>query len=310
MQRWFGIADVWVVLAAAIVILVPYNGNIASHAEFEEGYLVAMLGLLFALLLTAHSTFDFACIGLLVALIYLTKSSMPLVCGVAVLWVASTEWKDGRLRAMLPALGLMLAILGWGGYIFAHTGVFAFGANESSWNGWNYYKANNGHALTLYPRILLDTLDVGWTLTPPVPVRDEWELSHAQFAAGRKFVRDHPRMVLEMDREKLYVACCDLLEAPEKVPGHTRPLVLASNLVNHLLVAICLVWMVIRAWKHVFTRAELLASLMMLAYLVPYAVGWIYMRHMVPIYSLVALVLAVQFSSRLTTAEQPINGLN
>jgi len=306
LRRRYSISDAWIVFAAALVILVPYNAHIASHAEFEEGYLVALLGLLFVLLLTACRTFDFACIGLLVAFVYLTKSSMALTCGVAVVWAAFTGWKSGHLRALLPTVGLALAVLSWGGYIFANTGVFAFGADESSWNGWNFYKGNNPQAVVLYPRVLLDILDEGNGLYPSTPMHDEWELSHAQFAMGRKFVHDHPDLALEMDWKKFYVVCCDVKEAPEKIPGHTRPMVFVSSLINHLSVAICLLWMAVRAWKRQLTSAEVLALLMMTAYIAPYMVGFIYMRHMVPIYCLVALVLAVQSADWRTAAMQQI----
>jgi hypothetical protein len=300
LRKHYGISDVWILLAAAIVILVPYNGDVVNRAEVEEGYLVAMLGLLFALLLTAKRTIDFLGIGLLVALIYLTKSSMPLVCGVAVVWAAVMEWKKNRIRALLPAMGLVLAVVSWGGYIYAMTGVFAFGSDESSWNGWNYFKANNPYALALYPRITLDSLDEGSALTPPGPMHNEWELSHAQLTLGRKFVHDHPDMVWKMDLKKLYVACCDLKDAPERVPGHTRPLAVLSNLVDHLAVAVCLAWMGVSVRQRRISSAEVLVLLLIAAYMVAYVAGWLYMRHLVPVYSLIAMTLAIQSTGRQT----------
>ena len=218
-----------------------------------------------------------------------------------------TEWKNSRVRAALPAMGLVLAILSWGGYVYAMTGVFAFGTDESSWNGWNYFKANNPYALALYPRITLDSLDEGTALIPPGTMHSEWELSHAQLALGRKFVHEHLDMVWEMDLKKLYVACCDLKDAPEWIPGHTRPLALLSNLVDHLAVAICLVWMGVRARQCRISRAEVLGLLLIAAYMVPYVAGWIYMRHMVPVYSLIAMVLAIQSTGRRTLEEPQVD---
>jgi hypothetical protein len=304
LRKHYSIPDKWVLLAAAVVIIVPYNGNIASRPEVEEGYLVAMLGLLYALILTADGPLDAATISALVALIYLTKSSMALICVVSVVWVAVMELKRSFLRAMLPVVGLAIAVLAWGGYIYAMTGVFALGANQSSWNGWNYYKGNNPYALAMYPRVPLDKLDDTNLLIPAGPMRNEWELSDAQFRAGRKFAIGHPEMVLKMDLKKIYVICCDLRESPERVQGQTRLLVAASNLLDHLLVSFCIVLMGIRLWKKRLGRAEILALVLISAYLPPYLAGWVYMRHMVPIYGLFALVLAIMLAT--SGESQPI----
>ena len=296
LRKYYAIPDKWVLLAAAIVILNPHNSSIANHAEVEEGYLISMLGLLYALLLTVVKTVDFAKIAILIALIYLTKSSMFLICAATVVWVAIVEWRRSRLRSALPAVGLGIAALAWGAYIFFMTGVFAIGANESSYNGWNYYKGNNPYALEMYPRVPLDLLDDNNLLMPTGPVHNEWELSDAQFALGPKFSRAHTGMVLRMDLKKLYVICCDLGESPEQLQGHTRPLIILSNLVNHGSFAVCLVWIGIRAWKRKLGRAELLALLLVAAYLPPYIAGWVYMRQMVPIYDLIAVVLAIMLA--------------
>jgi hypothetical protein len=295
LRRHYSIPDKWVLLTAAVVLLVPYNTNIASHAEIEEGYLVAMLGLLYALLLTACKTFDFFKIGALIALIYLTKSSMVLICLASVMWVAAVERKS-FVRATLPAVALGVAVLAWGGYVFAMTGMFAIGANESSWNGWNYYKGNNPYVLAMYPRVPLDTLDDNDLLIPPGTMLNEWQLSKAQFEAGRRFVNHHPGAVLQLDLRKLYVICCDLRESPERVQGRTRPLVAASNLMNHLVMAGSIVLMGRRAWKRSMGRAEMLSIVLIAAYFPPYFAGWVYMRHLVPIYSLMSMVLAIMLT--------------
>ncbi len=292
-RRHFGIADRWIWLAASLVILLPYNGNIISRVEVEEAYLVALLCLAFALLLTVAGWVDYLGLALLVGILYLTKSSMPLLCGVIVAWAACTGWKRYRFAALLPALGLALAVVGWGAYIYANTGVVAFGVHESSMNGLNFVKSNNSYALALYPRVTLDVLDLSALGMYPKK-DDEWSLSNAQLAMGVRFDHEHPDMVLRMDRKKLWVACCDLFESPEKIPGKIRPLVVVSNLVDHLSMAVSLLWMGLRLRRRRLVSAEVLFLLLNAAYLTPYLGGFLYMRHMVPLYSLAAMVLAIQ----------------
>jgi hypothetical protein len=103
------------------------------------------------------------------------------------------------------------------------------------------------------------------------------------------------------------VASCDPKDAPEWIPGHTRPLALLSNLVDHLAVAICLVWMGVRVRQRRISSAEVLGLLLIAAYMVPYVAGWIYMRHMVPVYSLIAMVLAIQSTGRRTLEEPQVD---
>jgi hypothetical protein len=54
--------------------------------------------------------------------------------------------------------------------------------------------------------------------------------------------------------------------------------------------------MVLRAWKRRFSAAEALFLLLIPAYLASYLFGWVYIRHMVPIYSLASMVLAIQLA--------------
>ena len=305
LRKSFALADHWVLLAAAVILFVPYNLNIACQMDIEEGYLVALLGLLYVLLVTGRSRWDFAALGALVAAIYLAKSSMFLVCGVAVLWVLVAMWKKDRLAAILPGVLLAAAILGWGGFIHARTGVFAVGADASSWNGGNYYKGNNAKVPALYPRITLDTLDSTGFLLPTTEVKNEWELNHAQMAMGRKYMMSHPGQTLRMDAIKLWVACCDLRESPEHTPGHTRPMVMMSNGVNHLLFDIVALLACVHILRRRGSQAEWLFLLLVSAYLAPYFTGFLYMRHMVPLYGLAAILLALQLSAK---TQSPADG--
>ena len=294
LRSCYKIPDKWVLLAAGVMLLVPYNLATASRDYFEEGYLVPLIGLLFALLVTSRRTRTYFVIGVVIGLIYLTKSSMFLLCAAAACWCVITGWQKNRYATAVPAIFLGLAAAGWGGYVYIHTGRFAIGASSSSWNGENFYMGNNPYADRLYPQITLDELVAEHKLHIHEKMHDEWQLNDAEFALGWKFVDTHPGTVAKMTFKKLDVACCYLLEAPEAIPGHERPAVVASNLIDHLLMATMLAIAAYNLWRRKISSAEVLAILFVVTYMPAYIVAHLWARHMVPLYGLAALTLAIQ----------------
>jgi hypothetical protein len=294
----YRIPDKFALVTVLLLLLEPYVLSIAGWADVEEGFLFPLIALLFSLLLTLEGSLSALTLGLTMAAIFLTKSSMFPLCALVSLWIAIKQWRQPRLIA-IPLVTLALAMLGWGYYVQSVSGVFAFGADTSSFNGWNFYKGNNPYAYALYPRVTLDALDFAdyaHRLLPFVAVHNEWELSHAQSALARKYVLQNPGGVLKLDLKKLFVACCDVRESPEKTKGHTRRSVVLSNTVSHLTLAGVFVFVVINALRRQLSQAEILAALLTTAYLLPYFLAFLYMRHMVPIYGVIALTAAVQLT--------------
>jgi hypothetical protein len=298
LKRRYCIPDKWAMVTVALLLFMPYNLSIAGWADVEEGFLFALLALLFSLLLTLEKSLDALAAGLVLATIYLTKSSMLPLCVAASIWIVIKYWRSPRL-VVVPMAILALATFSWGFYVQAVSGVFAFGANASSWNGWNLYKGNNPYAGALYPRISLDVLDYedyAHKLLPSVPVYNEWDLNQAQLLLAQRYIWQNRSAVLKMDVQKLFVACCDVKESPEATAGHTRATVVLSNVISHLTLGCVLLVAILNMVRRQVSQAEILAALLTIAYVLPYFAGFLYMRHMVPIYGLMALTAAVQLT--------------
>jgi len=300
LKRHYNVPDEWALVTVWLLLLAPYDLSIAGWPDVEEGFLFALIALSFSLLLTLEGPISALVAGLSVAAIYLTKSSMLPLCIAISVWILVRYWRRPRV-VVIPLACLTLAIFGWGIYVRAVSGVFAFGADSSSWNGLNFYKGNNPYAYSLYPRTSLDVLDgadYAHKLLPLAPVHNEWQLSHAQFALADRYVREEPGAILKMDLKKLAVACCDVKESPEATAGTTRGGVILSNVVNHLALASVFILVIVNAVRRRVSLAEILAVLLTIAYVLPYFAGFLYMRHMVPIYGLVALTAGVQLARR------------
>jgi hypothetical protein len=299
LRSFYKIQDKWLLAPVLLLLLAPYNLSIAGQVEIEEGFLFSLVALLFSLLLTVRGPRGAVALGAVMAAIYLTKSSMLTLCIAAVVWIVIMYRKRNPSLIVVPLVMTSLAVLGWAVYIHSVSGVFAVGADASSWNGWNFYKGNNPYAYYLYPRVNLDVLDkadYAHKLLPFVPVHSEWELSHAQLALGEQYVRDHRDVLFRMDLKKLYVACCDLGEAPQLSPDRPRLGVVISNIVNHLTLACVVAFALVNIARRRVGDAEILAVVLSVSYVLPYFAGFLYGRHMVPIYGLMALTAAVQLS--------------
>jgi hypothetical protein len=294
----YGIPDKWALVTPLFLLLTPYNLSIAGWPDVEEGFLFALIALLFSLLLTLESSLSALALGLLLAAIYLTKSSMLPLCVAASIWIVIQYRRSPRLIG-IALVSLAVAMLGWGAYVQAVSGVFAFGIDASSWNGWNLYKANNPFAYSLYPRVSLDVLDgedFAHRLLPSVPIHSEWELNRAQFELARAYIAQNPTALLKIEVKKLFVACCDVKESPEETAGRTRGVVILSNAISHLALACVFVVAIVNLVRRQVSQAEILAVWLTIAYLLPYFGGFLYMRHMVPIYGLMGLTAAVQLT--------------
>lgn len=299
LKNHLGIPNKWALVPILLLLLAPYDLSIAGTIDVEEAYLFALIAMLFAFALTMKGWGSSLAVGLSIASIYLTKSSMLPLCTVVAVWIAIKYWRKNPKLIALPVACLVLAVLSWGAYTKAVSGVFAFGADGSSWNGWNLYKGNNFYSYALYPRVNLDTLDhedYAHRLLPSVPVHNEWELSHAQLSMGKQFIHDHPDVVAKFDLKKLYVACCNLGEAPAAVAGHTRALVIVSNIFNHLTLACVFLFAIVGVVRRKVSEAEILALIMVVFFVAPYIAGFLYSRHMVPVYGLMALTAAIQLT--------------
>jgi hypothetical protein len=281
----------------AFVYGVPFNASVAARLDSEEAYLFFILmAALWMALDQRRSVRDYALLGLLLAVVYLTKSSTGLLC-FALATIVLVQSK-ARLRqkwiAAIPLGCTMVAALGWASYIEHKTGVFAIGTSTSSWNGWNFHKGNNPYSADLYPTINLDTLDATPYLTPPGSdlCRDEWCLSDLQMQAGKQFFFTHPRQILRMDLEKLAVVFWRLKEAPTE---HSTPRlrVTLSLLIDHLVLLTALLLCLLVRDRGALTYLTGLAC-----YILPFFSSFLYHRHMLPAYGMSAVFILYRAGQR------------
>jgi hypothetical protein len=194
-----------VLLLAAGALTMPRWLLNVFELGLEEGYNIAVLGLLFALLWFSDPAAERRRawrigVGLLLVLLLFLKSSMVYWC-LAVPFLVWWRRRDRRAAAiLLVAVGLGLG--GLAAFNLRVSGRFTIG---SSWEGWNLYKGNCAETAALYPPYSLDLLDYEGKVVADRPLADEWD--HNAYFRDRAiaFIRAHPGTFLELAARKAWI---------------------------------------------------------------------------------------------------------
>lgn len=279
----------------AVFLLVfanPYLWSQLRPSWTEEGYLIPLVAWAGVLIMRAETRERdaWAAAGT-VSLLVLIKSSMGplalvLACGFAV----------RRLRARLVPFGALgLTLLGLA-LANAQHGRFT---TASSFDAWNLYKGNHERTLEYLRSSSLDSLEPGLA-RPSGHLTDEWAFSdyYAQMAAA--FVKGAPSAVAELYLVKSVQA---FVTPYFPYPGHEHPL---KTWLNTAVTAILrlVMWLGVGLAARVLVhRVKPMAApatigptgkedrrvaafyvAFLAAYLAPYLIGFLYQRHLSPLF--------------------------
>jgi hypothetical protein len=203
-KRWLSVA----------MLLAPFGmetllGEIAN-LQVEEGYAYSLLALALALLLFGGTKSGWLrrdgwgegmVLGISVAGLYLSKSSMAIVVAVLVLaYVLMRRSVTARSIAVVLALA---APFGWALHQHHASGRYTLG---TSLDGFNLHKGNNANFLARYPpppNGSLDTYDE--QLNAGLHFNDEWSYNDFHQRASVAYMKAHPEETMEGWRRKLSV---------------------------------------------------------------------------------------------------------
>jgi hypothetical protein len=261
--------------------------NLATMTA-EEGYIASPIALATTMLLFPRSWVPGArdgrailpglLFGILIASIYLSKSSMLLL---AVIMLPALWGVSRNLRlAVFAAIPLGLAILCWGAWTAAAGGRFSFG---TSLDGYNLHKGNNPTFLEHYPPPPNMNID---------PFYADIGLGHhytseSDFDAGQKreairYMKAHPGATIVAMGRKVRV----LLFSLKKVgPGAVRsPMIEWTERVSRVIAQLVL-WtaLFLAGWQCIRWKPSSLGAavflLVIAAVCFPYVVGFALSRH-------------------------------
>ncbi len=276
---------------------IPFNALTMYNLKYEEGLLAFMIPAAVACTIMRKGVFGLLVVSALLGVLYLTKSSTGPLCvwlGAVVLFdeVRCSPWVR-----FLPLTSVALAAVLWGAFNFHQTGEFAVAGSASSNNGWNLYKGNNEEFASVYPERHLDELSSGFRRDAPA-FRDEWESHRYYEGKAFDFIQGNPRHFASNTLLKLYVFALRIADFDfnrnrvSKIVLHDASMVV-NRLVFFAALALSLLWL--KRTPALKNRRLRFAALVFLGsvatYSAPYILGFIYQRHVVPLFLSATLML-------------------
>jgi hypothetical protein len=267
--------------------LIPNFLLLTTSMQIEEGYYYGFLALATAVLVfhdrsRGFSKSEIAAIAISMGALYLSKSSLRMVC-VAILLLTCWQMRRWSGRLMLAAF-LMLLMVGWGLYQKRATGRFTTG---SSLDGLNLHKGNYAGFLDRYPPADNGYID-RWddSLSPLHAFSDEWSFNDYHLAVAKDFIVHHPLEALHADLVKGEIYWLSLRDIGS---GHFQDVFTDVDLFNMILMRLMLLSAIVTAGYSlaVYNRGQKTSSAFAAAAIlsicvsvsIPYLLGFALTRH-------------------------------
>ena len=277
-------------------LLIPYVFLLSHDLSYEEGYLTAMFPAIVALAWLGNKNLHAVVLGLVCAAAALTKSSVfpaILLCA-GVAYFRFRRAGVSRLAAMAPLAAVVLGLAGWATFSWSHTGVWAAGSKMSSMNGLNLYHGHTRLFAEIYPQTSLDLIeDRDLTEIPRTTYRSEWEVNDAYVNFAKRYMAEHPLQTAKDTLTKVWVALgsftADGATLAEQAArkSRLRPTTVAVRLIVSGSLILALLTLFAKRGSAYFSLRPLSSFYLVFSviYLLPYIVGFIYPRHLLPVVS-------------------------
>jgi hypothetical protein len=278
----------------------------------EEPYFTAPLFFAFSLMMLKPSWQKGLVVGLCLAFAYLCKSSVIIFeLAMLTMYAARCVGNKNFRIVLVAALPLTVAVLSWAFYAKSTTGRFAILANSSSVNGINLYKGNNVWFLDHYPYGNVDDIDAEGKTAPKNLVSDEWEHHDTMVRYAMEFKQNHPDLWRKGLVEKLKMAFLKFDGAQSNQTAEYSRKKAIPFVVNRLLSWICAGMWLASVLTCIIKKRRPSVNIVMfpiifIAAISPYLIGFLFHRHMVPIYILTTAMIVpfyIELKARTSDSE-------
>ena len=302
--------NLFLIFALFLIYYLPFNNQISFGIENEEGLLNYLIIILFLILI---SEFKKKSIFLSLALssIFFLKGSMFFLTFFISIIYFFIEKKD-KLR-YLPFLIVTISNIIWGAYTYNVAGYFAFGTKGSSMSASNLYMISTKKFNISYPDVVPDVYL--YRVKEKIikdDIKNDKEFTNNLIKSSIKFIKDDPINFLYGVTKRIYVLMFNpfkdaqwpnnykLFEGNFDPNIHqSKNPIRISNIINKLIFNISLLVVFYQLFiptnKKNSKKIDYYYISILILYLFPYIVAWIYDRHSSGIYIISHLYLFLKF---------------
>jgi len=285
------------IICLVSIFYIPHNVVTILSTNFEEGFLIYLIIILFFILNSKFKYKSFYA-GLYISIIFFLKASMFYLCAGLSLIIIFTEKKIYRF---IPLLFFIVSSIAWGAYSFNKTNRFVFGPSNTSLNGLTTQVVFHKEFNNYYPKYNPDIFSKKvWEDVNKKKFKNEWEVNDYAYSKSIEYIKNNPYDILIGLAKKLYI----LFLSPFKdtiQDDQFENKIRYSNLPNKFIFIISIILLIKSSinFKKLDNFKLLLniyfASILAL-YLFPYLSVYIFPRHCIPVYILSHLYLILSFA--------------
>jgi hypothetical protein len=277
------------ILVLTIPALVPYNFFVALNFVYEDNLIAIFLPLLFILLFSQHN-YKFLYIGLILFILFFTKSSLFfLVTSLPIIFFFYKEKKKKLLY--FPLLIVILANIIWGSFGFYKTGRFPFANTISSLNTDAFSLVLNKDFKNYYPNLSVDFLHK----EPSRKINSEWEFYDYYNNENKNYLANNSYQYLKDILIKLkFIFFGIKADGRTDISNKDNPVRISyilSKFLFNLSILISFLFLFKNYKKLSSCKLEIYFLSISVLSLAPHIIAWATAKHLVPIHNVSFLYL-------------------
>ena len=297
-------------LSFLIIILIffynPFNLKIITNFVYADFITSILIPVLFIICLSNFKLKDYY-IGLIIFILYLSKTSMFFICIFISIYFLLFESKK------IPFYFLLMAIILWGTFGFIKTNKFPFGPSMLSTNSHALSISFNENFHKFYPLISVDYIphcNIRGNLNKyncnkiPKKIENEWDYYNFYKIKNSQYIKENLDIFLKDLILKIKTIFFNFYEDGQIYSGDNQPKknFLISIFVNKVILIIAVI-VLIRSFFNKFqvekNKKEILFFIIIISSMPAYLIGWALSRHLVYIFLVSKIYLFLKFKSKL-----------
>ena len=178
-----------------LILYNPYNLFTSLNFEYEDFLISILLPSAFCLLVSKLEN-RYIYLSFIFFFLYLSKTSMFfLTCTLPLLIIFYENSEKQKIKKFLPLLGIIFAILIWGGFGYNKTGKFPFGSTLASINSNALSVAFNKEFHKYYPNKSVDLIKDQYKV--PKNLKNEWDFYDYFKEKNKEYLKNNKERIIK-----------------------------------------------------------------------------------------------------------------